>query len=91
MSSATSVSLKVEFSGGLELLFSNKRSHNLSVPALVSSTYGDTASENTKPADITFLIHHLRDSLLKERVELFMENGTVYVHCLWGTFYDGRI
>ncbi|KAJ7701766.1 ubiquitin-related modifier 1 [Mycena rosella] len=71
-----SLSLKVEFSGGLELLFSNQRSHKLSVPALVPKTYGETSSE-TKPADITFLIHHLRDNLLKERVELFMENGTV--------------
>ncbi|KAF7341980.1 Ubiquitin-related modifier 1 [Mycena venus] len=75
-SSAASVSLKVEFSGGLELLFSNQRSHKLSVPALVPTTYGDSASD-TKPADITFLIHYLRDNLLKERVELFMENGTV--------------
>ncbi|KAF8208343.1 ubiquitin-related modifier 1 [Mycena galopus ATCC 62051] len=76
-SPAASVSLKVEFSGGLELLFSNQRSHKLSVPALVPTTYGDTASGTTKPADITFLIHYLRDNLLKERVELFMENSTV--------------
>ncbi|KAJ7248596.1 ubiquitin-like modifier 1 [Mycena haematopus] len=75
-SRAASVSLKVEFSGGLELLFSNERSHKLSVPALVPATYGD-ASGATKPPDITFLIHYLRDNLLKERVELFMENGTV--------------
>ncbi|KAJ7602947.1 ubiquitin-related modifier 1 [Mycena polygramma] len=73
---AASIPLKVEFSGGLELLFSNQRSHKLSVPALVPSIYGDVASD-TKPADITFLIHHLRDNLLRERVELFMENGTV--------------
>ncbi|KAJ6591129.1 ubiquitin-like modifier 1 [Mycena vulgaris] len=76
--SAASISLKVEFSGGLELLFSNQRSHKLSVPAIVPKTYGesDPLSE-TKPADITFLIHYLRDNLLKERVELFMENSTV--------------
>ncbi|KAJ7777873.1 ubiquitin-related modifier 1 [Mycena maculata] len=78
MSSAATVSLNVEFSGGLELLFSNQRSHKLSVPALVLKTYGDTSgSSETKPADITFLIHYLRDNLLKERVELFMEGATV--------------
>ncbi|KAJ7326354.1 ubiquitin-like modifier 1 [Mycena albidolilacea] len=76
-SPVASISLKVEFSGGLELLFSNQRSHKLSVPALVPTTYGDTTSDAQKPADITFLIHYLRDNLLKERVELFMENGTV--------------
>ncbi|KAJ7135451.1 ubiquitin-related modifier 1 [Mycena crocata] len=78
MAPATSISLKVEFSGGLELLFSNQRSHKLSVPALVPTTYDDASnSSDTKPADITFLIHYLRDNLLKERVELFMEGGTV--------------
>ncbi|KAJ7507302.1 ubiquitin-like modifier 1 [Mycena galericulata] len=71
----STVSLKVEFSGGLELLFSNQRSHKLSIPGLPTA-YGD-ASSDPKPADITFLIHYLRDNLLKERVELFMENGTV--------------
>ncbi|KAJ7099702.1 hypothetical protein C8R44DRAFT_747631 [Mycena epipterygia] len=90
--SAPSISLKVEFSGGLELLFSNQRSHKLSVPATVPAVYGDRAAKPkpaelearappadiaSKPADITFLIHHLRDTLLKERVELFMEGGTV--------------
>ncbi|KAJ7093984.1 ubiquitin-like modifier 1 [Mycena belliarum] len=76
MSTGDTITLKVEFSGGLELLFSNQRSHKLSVPALVPKKYGDASSE-TKPADITFLIHYLRDNLLKERVELFMESDTV--------------
>ncbi|KAK7042342.1 ubiquitin-related modifier 1 [Favolaschia claudopus] len=77
-SESASVSLKIEFSGGLELLFSNQRSHKLKIPAQVPKTYGDAASDSdNKPADITFLIHYLRDNLLKERVELFMENGTV--------------
>ncbi|KAJ7198595.1 ubiquitin-related modifier 1 [Mycena pura] len=73
---AARISLKVEFSGGLELLFSNERTHKLSVPATVPKSYGDASGE-TKPADITFLVHHLRDNHLKERVELFMENATV--------------
>jgi len=68
MSSAL-LTLKVEFGGGLELLFGNQRSHTLSVPAFVPSTH--------RPTDVTYLIRHLRDNLLRERVELFVENDTV--------------
>ncbi|KAJ7628615.1 ubiquitin-like modifier 1 [Roridomyces roridus] len=74
--SESNVSLKVEFSGGLELLFSNQRSHKVAVPGTVPTKYNDPSSPS-KPADIAFLIHYLRDNLLKERVELFMENDTV--------------
>ncbi|KAF7292851.1 Ubiquitin-related modifier 1 [Mycena indigotica] len=74
MSQDTTISLKVEFGGGLELLFSNKRSHQLTVPATVPKSTEDNA---TKQADITFLIRYLRDNLLQERQELFMENETV--------------
>jgi ubiquitin related modifier 1 len=77
-SPVASITLKVEFSGGLELLFSNQRAHTVTVPAVVSVNYDDASSSDTKPTDIAHLIHHLRDHLLKERVELFMEKGTVY-------------
>ena len=78
----STISLKIEFGGGLELLFSNQRSHKITVPAHIpvsSSTSDASASEEarTKPADLTFLIFWLRDNLLKERAELFVENGTV--------------
>ncbi|KDQ56726.1 hypothetical protein JAAARDRAFT_36215 [Jaapia argillacea MUCL 33604] len=67
------ISLKIEFAGGLELLFSNQRSHRISIPSNPAST----PNEPPKRADITYLIHWLKDNLLKERVELFIENGTV--------------
>jgi hypothetical protein len=86
------ISLKIEFGGGLELLFSNQRTHAVTVPSHVPvdnrtefnlSQAPDNSNltpvTETKPADITYLIHHMRDHLLKEREELFMENGTVYV------------
>jgi len=38
-----------------------------------------TRAGGTKTADLEYLIHHLRDHLLKERPELFVENGTVCV------------
>jgi len=61
-------SIRVEFGGGLELLFSNQKSHKVEVPA---TTAGD------KPTDVNYLIHWLRDNLLKEREGLFLDNGTV--------------
>lgn len=71
--STPTIALKIEFGGGLELLFANKRSHNINIPTSVPT---DNKTD-TKPADIAYLIHYLKDRLLKEREELFMENGTV--------------
>lgn len=80
MSSETEIPLKIEFGGGLELLFSNQRSHRINIPSLVPQA-SDTSDNglDKKPADVAFLILYLRDNLLKERAELFEENGTVYV------------
>ncbi|EAU84002.1 hypothetical protein CC1G_11440 [Coprinopsis cinerea okayama7 len=79
----TTLNIKIEFGGGLELLFSNQRSHKVSIPSLVPKD-NTTSAKNPppkddllKPADITYLIHHMRDHLLQEREELFVENGTV--------------
>ena len=81
----STVSVKVEFGGGLELLFSNQRSHKVDIPASVPPVVAgkDAGTKDSKPAgkaaDITYLIFWLRDNLLKERPELFIENATVYV------------
>ena len=72
--------VKIEFGGGLELLFSKKRSHRLTFPTAIpnnNSTDLTNIVEPTRPIDITYLIYYLKDHLLKERVELFMEKGTV--------------
>ncbi|THH27219.1 hypothetical protein EUX98_g6969 [Antrodiella citrinella] len=61
------ISLKIEFGGGMELLFSNERSHNIKIPATVDG----------KPANLSSLIFWLKDNLLKEREELFIEGETV--------------
>jgi len=63
--------LKVEFGGGLELLFSNQRTHLIDIASTVPR--GDREGQ---PADIEFLIYWLKDNLLKERPELFIiEDG----------------
>lgn len=84
--SEQTISLKVEFGGGLELLFSNQRSHKVSIPAYVPPP-PDDAPPQEKPsgrrADITYLMYWLRDNLLKEREELFIENGTVCVPVMY--------
>ncbi|KII91750.1 hypothetical protein PLICRDRAFT_105361 [Plicaturopsis crispa FD-325 SS-3] len=85
-STTPTISVKVEFSGGLELLFGNTRSHSIVVPGRVSIKNTTTSvrdsekkiDENaTKPADVAYLIAHLRDHLLQEREELFVEDGSV--------------
>ena len=82
--SESTVSVKVEFGGGLELLFPNQRSHNVSIPSHVPATSPDSnhvteqdKKKSGRPADITYLMYWLRDHLLKEREELFIEDGTV--------------
>jgi ubiquitin related modifier 1 len=66
--------VKVEFGGGLELLFDNKRTHQLTLPHPPSK---EGVAEQTKATDVTYLIHWLKDNLLRERPELFVEEGTV--------------
>ncbi|KAI0317808.1 ubiquitin-related modifier 1 [Amylostereum chailletii] len=73
------LNIKIEFGGGLELLFDNKRSHRIALPAHPPPASSDSPVDASleKASDINFLIHWLKDNLLKERVELFIENGTV--------------
>jgi ubiquitin related modifier 1 len=91
---ADTMTIKLVFSGGLELLFGNERNQSVLIPSLVpsdNSTHSSPSSSSstpsshnntpytgeTKAADLEYLIYHLRDHLLKERPELFMENGTI--------------
>ncbi|KAG2347290.1 ubiquitin related modifier 1 [Suillus weaverae] len=56
----------------------NSTHSSLSSSSSTPSSYNDTRSTGeTKAADLEYLIYHLRDHLLKERPELFMENGTI--------------
>ena len=64
--------LRIEFGGGLELLFSNTRTHRITIPSTVPQ-----GNKMGRPVDIGYLIHWLNDNLLKERPELFIENGTL--------------
>jgi ubiquitin related modifier 1 len=73
MSSTLPLNLKIEFGGGLELLFGNVRSHKITIPALAPAIASSSKPE--RPADVTFLIQWLKDYLLKERGELFVDSN----------------
>lgn len=73
------ISLKIEFGGGLELLFSNQRSYKISIPSQISTVSESSQIPESRPADVNYLINYLKDNLLKERAELFVENGTMSV------------
>ncbi|KAI6041614.1 ubiquitin-like modifier 1 [Pisolithus marmoratus] len=71
----STITVKIEFGGGLELLFGNKRVHSISLPSF-DSTRG-LVEKKEKPLDVQYLMHYLRARLLTERPELFMEDDTV--------------
>ena len=74
MSSTPTLDLKIEFGGGTELLFGNKRSHRITIPTIAPATASNSKPE--RPADVSFLIQWLKDNLIKERSELFVDaNG----------------
>ncbi|KAI1342653.1 ubiquitin related modifier 1 [Xylariaceae sp. FL0016] len=61
------ISIVVEFSGGLEMLFSDQRRHSLSIAA---------ATKEGRPLNIAHLIEHLCDHTMKDsRKDLFVLDG----------------
>ncbi|KAI5475935.1 hypothetical protein MNV49_000710 [Pseudohyphozyma bogoriensis] len=87
---STSLTLTVEFGGGMELLFSGIPCHTITIPRfhdpstlspLSSSTPPPKAPEPSegRPADIRYLIWWLREYLLtdKGRPELFVQGDSI--------------
>ncbi|KAK0626871.1 ubiquitin-like protein [Immersiella caudata] len=63
------IPISVDFSGGLEMLFSNQRRHSLSIAA---------NDKDGNPSTIAFLIDHLCKNLMKDpRSELFVLDGHI--------------
>ncbi|KAI0407463.1 Urm1-domain-containing protein [Xylaria palmicola] len=58
------LSIVVEFTGGLEMLFSDQRRHALSIPAI---------DKNNKPVTIAYLVDYLCEHTMEDtRKELFV-------------------
>ncbi|OCK85684.1 ubiquitin related modifier 1 [Lepidopterella palustris CBS 459.81] len=63
------IPITVEFSGGLEMLFSNKRKHNLSIPR---------NDDSGAASNIAFLVSYLCQNVMKDpRKNLFVLDETV--------------
>ncbi|KAK8220067.1 Ubiquitin-related modifier 1 [Zalaria obscura] len=66
---ADNIDIKVEFTGGLEMLFSDKRNHKISLPAVDS---------DGQPANVAFLIKYLCENVMKsQKKDLFVLDGSV--------------
>jgi Urm1 (Ubiquitin related modifier) len=65
-------------SGGLEMLFSNQKKHSLEVPTTTTSSKADSTPA---PRTLQFLVDYLCETVMTDsRKELFVLDGTVYVH-----------
>ncbi|KAL9121724.1 MAG: hypothetical protein Q9187_001718 [Circinaria calcarea] len=63
------MTIAVEFTGGLEMLFANQRKHDVTMPS---------KSDNGRPADIGFLVRFLCDHVMKgHRKDMFLLDGAV--------------
>ncbi|CAL5868866.1 uncharacterized protein PFLUO_LOCUS3093 [Penicillium psychrofluorescens] len=63
------ISIAVEFTGGLELLFSNERKHNVTLPA--------NLDDGARP-DIAYLLRYLVDNIMQDqRKEMFIMEDNV--------------
>ncbi|KAI9315447.1 ubiquitin-related modifier 1 [Dichotomocladium elegans] len=62
------LTIKTEFSGGMELLFNNVRQHIITLPARTSADKATTMQE---------LIFHIRDKIMTDKKELFVDDNTV--------------
>ncbi|MCJ1375479.1 Ubiquitin- modifier 1 [Loxospora ochrophaea] len=66
---AKQLPIVVEFTGGLEMLFSNQRKHHIKIPAF---------NNEGQASDMAYLVRHLCQSLMKDpRKELFIKDGTI--------------
>ncbi|KAI5804055.1 ubiquitin-related modifier 1 [Peziza echinospora] len=70
--SESQISITVEFSGGLELMFSKQPKHHVKLPSTIP---GSTSGE---PTNIKYLLKYLCDELMTDtRKDLFVIDETV--------------
>lgn len=65
----SAIDIVVEFTGGLEMLFDNRRKHKISIPK---------NDPDGSPVNINFLVRYLSDKIMKDsRKELFVVESAV--------------
>ncbi|KAI8337666.1 ubiquitin-related modifier 1 [Chlamydoabsidia padenii] len=64
------LNIKVEFSGGMELLFNNERKHQITLSSQSQQNPND-------PATLQDLIFYIRDNMMTEKKDLFVDKDTV--------------
>ncbi|CAF0900386.1 unnamed protein product [Didymodactylos carnosus] len=70
--------LIIEFTGGAELLFDKKKIHHVKLPLFISdNNKTDNNTNNKKQWTIRTLLVWIRNNLLKERPELFIQGDSV--------------
>jgi len=63
------LNITVEFTGGLEMLFSNDRKHKIQIPA---------RDKDNTPVNVGYLVRHLCDHTMQDkRKELFVLDGSI--------------
>ncbi|KAI8979744.1 ubiquitin-related modifier 1 [Mycotypha africana] len=62
------LNINVEFSGGMELLFNNVSKHTIKFPA---------TNNAGSPSNLQDLLFYIRDNMMTDRKELFVEKDTV--------------
>ena len=66
--------IKIEFSGGLELMFNNQKNLEFDLTEEKNEEGGNTPSKELLLEDV---IEELRKNHLKEKEEMFIQSGTV--------------
>ena len=66
--------IKIEFSGGLELMFNNQKNLDIELAEVAEGEAGATPSKELLLEDV---IEDLRKNHLKEKEEMFIQSGTV--------------
>ncbi|CAO3703430.1 unnamed protein product [Rhizopus stolonifer] len=61
------LNINVQFSGGMELLFNNVSKHTIQIPTQTSG----------KPSTLKELILYIRDNMMTDKKDLFVEKDTV--------------
>ncbi|WWC62201.1 uncharacterized protein I303_104796 [Kwoniella dejecticola CBS 10117] len=68
------IEIKIDFGGGLHLLFSSQPSHKIRIPRNIPAEDGSTQAQ---PVNMRYLVKWMKSNLLSEREEMFGDGDGV--------------